>query len=637
MQHSLDGHGSSREEARAKAEAAARAGQLDGDTSHGQAGTKKADDACDWRGDAPEPELDDLAHECEVNQQPSRPAEVCDWHDDESERGDDGLDRICESDNQPKQDCAEHKATENPEVEEGPSSAEGKQSEHDKVSENKTGQMENPADSGSSPSKGHKAVKDSPHKEHTHAPWVDSLAQMPPTVAEKVSLGMKQAIETAASILTPSTGEMSHDPVAEKGRKKSSLPPEPTPIHHPEPRPAQPIKKASKKQREKEKRKSAKQARQEARRKAKQQKHEERKQKRKEKREKARKEKARRRAIRRGGGELPTHLIQGLQNHSLGSQAPYHTRCDICARSAEKYKKRSPQCSICAKAAEREATSRYLKSSKISLAHLPSVTDLLDAIGKLLGKEKKTQDSTAESSRAQDDEDLVCHIALHIRELANDHEGAGWREHRCDDGARCSRSGRHGLDRNRDSPPTADDDQMPPNCSQNLDLSTAIATPPETDWWVQAMRSEDSQSSLIRSNSPVSVGRSVPRYITTRSHRFSKTGTKTTVYEPRAFRYPNPSTLSVPNRLDLNGAAYHFYLPFAFCHNFSCSPDPYGGSFDWSAPMFPSRPGTAFPEEHLYYRNMSVPTFGKAETLPSETIPLIQDEIRHRRSRSGSI
>lgn len=102
MDHSLDGHGLSREQLQVKAEAAALTGQLDGDSSQDITGppkTTEPDDACEWRGDAPDPELDDLAHACEQNQQPSRPAATCDWPGDGPEQHQDDLGRTCQPDN----------------------------------------------------------------------------------------------------------------------------------------------------------------------------------------------------------------------------------------------------------------------------------------------------------------------------------------------------------------------------------------------------------------------------------------------------------------------------------------------------------------------------------------------------------
>lgn len=105
MNHSFDGNGLSREQLQAKTEAAEMTGQLDGDSGNREKALSKpsrSNDACDWRGDAPSPEPDDLAHSYEKNQQPSAPTAACDWRGDKAETQEDDLDQKCQADKQAK-------------------------------------------------------------------------------------------------------------------------------------------------------------------------------------------------------------------------------------------------------------------------------------------------------------------------------------------------------------------------------------------------------------------------------------------------------------------------------------------------------------------------------------------------------
>ncbi|KAI1433143.1 hypothetical protein GGR50DRAFT_696353 [Xylaria sp. CBS 124048] len=552
MHSSFDGHGSSRVRPGTEVEAADLTGQLDGDPEHQESARAKpttADAAaCDWRGDAPEPELDDLADACEKNQQPSRPEDSCEWRGDGPERNDDRLNQPCQSDSQAKQSKQRDRPAKAPEIQmpipqrtpinipdvaitgvDEPTAQEGKQPKHDKAPRAKSAKPK--AGPSKLPPEEPGAVDNSPG-EGSHSPWIDSLAQMPPTVVEKVNMGVKQVLEAAASMLTPSR-KHTPEPTAKKSRKNSALAPEPVP----EPIVLIPIQPMVNVQPEvdkkllRKKRRLEKKARREAERKAKKASRKEKKQKRKEKKERIRKEKARKKAMKKGGGELPAHLVEGAQNGANEGQP--------------------------------------------------------------------------------------------------------------------DRSGRHGLDGNGDTPVTADGRRMSSSFCQNQDPSIK-PTPPEVDWWIQAMRSDDFRSSSRRASSPVS---------STRSSRYAMAppparhpgwgpkpppnGTKTTVYEPRTSRHSLQGGYLASGRTDNSQAAYHFYLPFAVCHNFCCNPDPAIGPHNTCPahlfPPFTPRPVPAFPDARYPPPRRSTSIYDRAETLRSESPPLIQDGICHRRSRSGSM
>ncbi|TGJ79489.1 hypothetical protein E0Z10_g9273 [Xylaria hypoxylon] len=333
MDYSFDGHGLSREQLQAKAEAASLAGQLDGDPSHRQAThqrTLNPDDICDWLGDPPEPELDDLAEPCEKNQQPSGQVHTCDWRGDEPERDQDDLGQTCQSDNQAQQPGRRDEPVEDaddiqmpiprlpivaelpeillpsaddesptrkhePESSFEPPARDGKQSEHGKRPRKKKARAGNTAGPSSAPPKDRGAEDESFSEDKTHSPWVDSLEQMPATVMEKVNIGIKHTLDAATRALTPSTQKKSQSPepiVAEKTRGATGLAPAsavpppsdfyiPSPSRHStEQSPENGVGGANKKK-EREKNRSEKKARQEAKRTARQEKNKERKEKRK--------------------------------------------------------------------------------------------------------------------------------------------------------------------------------------------------------------------------------------------------------------------------------------------------------------------------------------------------------------------
>ncbi|KAH9891464.1 hypothetical protein F4778DRAFT_336036 [Xylariomycetidae sp. FL2044] len=95
---SLDGNSMSQAQHQAKIEAVEEAGwQRDGPsdaTAREEAKRSTSAPACDWRGDSPEPELDDLAHPSDDAGKPVQPDEVCDWSGDEPEAEHDALDDI---------------------------------------------------------------------------------------------------------------------------------------------------------------------------------------------------------------------------------------------------------------------------------------------------------------------------------------------------------------------------------------------------------------------------------------------------------------------------------------------------------------------------------------------------------------
>ncbi|KAI8628162.1 hypothetical protein F5Y19DRAFT_476567 [Xylariaceae sp. FL1651] len=638
MDRSFDGHGLSRAQLQAKAEAAEHAGQVDGGSSHDQAAsienrTPNPDDTCDWRGDAPEPEHDDLADACNTNQQPPHPDDVCDWQGDSPENQDDEFGSICPPNNQsrlPGQgvEAAEVDAlprvTSIPKIVLPPADdSSGFPAEDEKKVKRKKLHNREAARTSTVPPTKPGAASESPPAGKTHSPWVDSLDQMlPVSMQENVNKRIKQTLDAVTSLLAPSPQDQSSAPESTAADKKTertaSLAPEPatfapsdfyTPMSvqvlpgqpiSGQPVPGQPSahnKPVADKKEEKDRKRADKKAKQEAKQRARHEK----KEKRKEHKERHRKEKERKKKGKHGE-ELPVQLRQGLRDN-LGTGVPPHPKCDICIRSADSAlssSKLNPRCTICAKAAEKEATKNYLKSSTINFDDLPSLGDLIDIVKKLLpGKVGASASRPAGSGQAEADEELVQHIAQHVHDYAASGGGTDLREHVCNEQAH------HGLDGNRDSPAPGLGEMI---CTpKNLDLS-GISTPAEVDWWVQAL-SSNSACSPYRVRSPF-FAPPPPRR------------SKSTVYEPRHFHHSGSlGSLGY----DLSRAAYHVYLPFAVCHSAPCNPTQFGRIHHWPIHPFPQGPGSNF--------EVPVPMPGRTETIPSDTPRQSHDG----RYRSGSL
>ncbi|KAI3318600.1 hypothetical protein HD806DRAFT_549019 [Xylariaceae sp. AK1471] len=660
MDRSFDGHGLSRPQLQAKAEAAAYTGQLDGDSSNVNAGavlpgTPRPDDLCDWRGDSPEPELDDLSHACNNKQQPSRPeddAGESSQSNDQTKQPAQGDELAEEADSfpippprkpthpaipenfSPPADGKTSNTRSNPELPIESLVEDGKRSEHGKIFKKKRARAASTAGPSNVPLTENGAENEPPTQDRSHSPWVDSLDQMPGTMQQKVNKGIKQALEAVTSILTPFARTQSHAPeptVAEETTetsKTSGLAPEtavlpPSDFYIPRPiqnLPALPEQRTDNensgddKKQGKNRKKAEKRAKNEARHRARKEKNEEKKKVRREQKERRRKEKEWKK-IEKKGGDIPQTLLQGLRI-TPGTKIPYDPRCDICTKSSVatlSSPKRNPKCTTCAKTAEREATSQYLKSSKINLVDLPSLDDLFDAIKKALGKRKKTTGGTPADYQGQIDEELVKHIALHVQDFASNGGEAALRGHTCNDQGQQGHLGRQGLDGNRDSPTMVDGGQMISSPYKHSSLS-GMSTSSEVDWWVQALYSSDPSSTPCCPSSPYRAVTPLRR-------------SKSTVYEPRPFR------ASTPNRNDIGQAVYHIYLPFAVCHSFPCSQSQPGG-FHWSIPPFQQGSAPLSPQGHPLNQGVPMLSPGNAETIPADTPRPSQDGFFPRRSES---
>lgn len=331
---------------------------------------------------------------------------------------------------------------------------------------------------------------------------------MPPSMMDKVNMGIKQTLDAATSILTPSPRKQPQSElvVAGKAKRTSTLAPE-TPAHLPDlciPRsdlqaseqPSADETDASKRRHKKERTRAERKANSEARRMARRERRKERREKRREKKERHRMERLWKKAAKKVG-EIPAHIREGLRI-APDTRVPYDSRCDICTKSAVSImssKKHDPKCTTCAKATERETTRQYLKSSKINLADLPSTDGLVALIKKSMGKETNAaagEASTGAQTGASDE--MAHHIALHVQDLATNGGGADLRHHTCNGKGQPGHLGRHGLDRNGDTPPASDGERTSPISYPNSD-SSAASNASEVDWWVRALSSNGVPSS----------------------------------------------------------------------------------------------------------------------------------------------
>ncbi|KAJ8121002.1 hypothetical protein O1611_g10215 [Lasiodiplodia mahajangana] len=448
----------------------------------------------------------------------------------------------------------------------------------------------------------------SPTEDKTHSPWVDSLEHMSSAVIERVNIGVKQTLEAATSILTPSAHKKSSSP--EPSERPSGLAPPsaaPPPSDFYIPRAPKPDAQEDNKKQGREKARLEKKARREAKRKARQKKKQDRREKRREIKERRRKEKEWKRVAKKGG-ELPAQLRQGLR-FAPDSKIPYNPRCDICkttSTATTSSQKRSQKCTTCEKQAERESTNQYLKSSKVNLGALPSVENLTSIIEKLLGKGGKAVEGGSDGDQAHIDEELAHHISLHVQDFVASGGEANLCGHQCNNEGQPGHLGHHGLDRNRDSPTATDGGQMVSIPYRNSELLT-MQMPTEVDWWAQALSSEMPPPSPYRSSSTPFAVPLIPR-------------SKTTVYEPKRGNY------SIPNRFDAGSAAYHFYLPLPLCHSYCCPPGHANGLENWHVPSFPRSapalsPGYCFDQEAL------VSMSGWTGTLASDGSRSFQDAL----------
>ncbi|KAI0152525.1 hypothetical protein F4776DRAFT_37034 [Hypoxylon sp. NC0597] len=373
-------------------------------------------DHCSWRGDSPEPELDDLLHDEDTHGR-RLPNEVCSWHGDPPEPESDDLARDSRDKQSPKLSPKSRAASDT-----GP-----------KLAHIDLELLDNPSQPESS--KEHKKIskkppkaKDSAHKHHkkdVHSALTEKAQKIPQadnqppsgeereeqiledikeTLQEKISQGVHQAFNAFQNIMKTSDPQAASDQPGDIESSKDQKPPTEEKDAPPEPTGLPPIptidgpqltkgKKSKDKERAKREREEAKRAEKE--RKANEK--EEKKRLKKEK-EEAKKERCLRRKEKRKGKEKETGYP--LTEPSTGAAKSHaHPGCHICQHP------------------EDESTLDFMREMLESAQDLPSFNDLVNAAKKFLGMKetaKPQPPQKANESPCWNEEELIEHIAAHI-------------------------------------------------------------------------------------------------------------------------------------------------------------------------------------------------------------------------------
>ncbi|OTA93480.1 hypothetical protein M434DRAFT_30989 [Hypoxylon sp. CO27-5] len=388
-------------------------------------------DHCNWRGDSPEPELDDIVHDEEIHG-PRLPNEVCSWHGDPPEPELDDLAHDSRnkqsprlspksraaSDTGPQLVHTELKLLANPSKPES-SKEHKKNSKSPKVKDSAHKNQKNDVHSGKKARKtpqagwfGSEIIYDIPgsltlnlsdnqllSSEERGEQILEDLKE---NLQEQLSQGFHQAFNAFENIIKSSNPQPASDRPGNmepsKGQKpptkEEDIPPEPT--RHPpiptidEPRPA-------KGKKSKEDKERAKREKEEAKRAEKERKANEKEEKKRIKREKEEAKKGRSRKSKEKKKEKGTDSLAGPSAGAVGSHA--HPGCQICQNP------------------EDENTLNFMRELLESAQDLPSFNDLVNAAKKFLGA-KETAESLplqeANEVASWNEEELIEHIAAHI-------------------------------------------------------------------------------------------------------------------------------------------------------------------------------------------------------------------------------
>ncbi|KAI8964349.1 hypothetical protein F5Y11DRAFT_363957 [Daldinia sp. FL1419] len=339
----------------------------------------KAAEDCSWRGDSPEPELDDLAHK----EEPHRPRpsdEVCSWQGDSPEPE---LDDLAHSPRlSPRSQINSHTEPLLAEIEPMPLDAFTKPDDHKKAP------------------KAHFADEEPREQEHENAPEE--------TLQDKVTHGVQHALTIFQNLVShsdsPTREEVPEDNAEPPGEENnaSTAPSRDPPILVVD-EPEKPKGKKSKEDKENAKKEKAEAKKAEKERKA----HEKEEKKRlkaekaKERKEQRRKEKERKK--KKGKGAVtPPDLPPGADGFAA-AEPHHHPGCQICQHPEE------------------QETHDFMKGLAESWEGLPSLGDLTEAAKKLLGLGDPDDTSNAQSNAQPDththpfnEQELIEHIAAHI-------------------------------------------------------------------------------------------------------------------------------------------------------------------------------------------------------------------------------
>ncbi|KAI1416763.1 hypothetical protein F5Y13DRAFT_204140 [Hypoxylon sp. FL1857] len=381
---------------------------------------------CSWRGDSPEPELDDLAYDHETH---GLPGEVCSWHGDSPEPELDDLAHDIEDKQSPKlspksratSDTGPHRVQITPRPLGSPPKPEIPNLKNRKKTSKKSPREKDSGyrDQNQDVSSGEKPRKN-PQDDNQPPPGEEKGEQRPgnteESLQEKVSQGIHQAFSVIQNAMKSSNPQPDFDQLRNLGSgedrkqstKENDIPPEPVGLPHiptiVEPRVARKTKAKEDKEKAKREKEEAKKAEKEKKAKEK----EDKKRLKKEK-EEAKKEQRRKSKEKKGKGKEtaspPPELPAGA-NIGAASESHAHPGCRICQNP------------------EDEGTRNFMKELLESAQDLPSFNDLANAARKFIGMKDTAEGQSTEQSQQShvwDEDELIEHIAAHIDKHIHQH------------------------------------------------------------------------------------------------------------------------------------------------------------------------------------------------------------------------
>ncbi|KAI0387726.1 hypothetical protein F5Y04DRAFT_274578 [Hypomontagnella monticulosa] len=418
--------------------------------------------ACDWRGDSPEPELDDLAHH--KIHQPRPPDEVCDWQGDPPEPE---FDDLAHDLGEP-QILTKFLGTSRVEPP-PPSEAEKQEDEAPADRDYKGKAHEEPLNE-----KGPEAApvdEKPPIKDEEDKP-PDNAGEE--TLQEMVTHGFQQALDVFQNIIKASSPQPGNAEPSEPKKPPPDAekePPEPPAI-------AAPKGKKSKEDKEREKREKeeAKKAEKERKAKEKEEKKRLKKEKELERKEQRRKEKEKKK---NKGKETDTAPADPPINPDDSAPADLHPH---------------PGCHLC-KHPQEQGTIDFIRESLENWQGLPSFEDLAAAAKKFLGMKSADEPQDIKQadneSPSMSDQELLQHIAEHIEQHIQEYmdpkapreentttqEAPGESSKHHEVGENGSPTN-HGLDGNRDSPMTIIQGHLLRNLELTTNTDVVVTQPP---------------------------------------------------------------------------------------------------------------------------------------------------------------
>ncbi|KAI1377595.1 hypothetical protein F4677DRAFT_458940 [Hypoxylon crocopeplum] len=367
----------------------------------------EAAENCSWRGDSPEPELDDFTHD--ESRQPPLPDEVCSWQGDSPD---------------PELDDLAHDPGHKDSPELSPKSR-ATSSVKPRLSEIEPKPLETTKDkepeSPEGPKKDSTVPVEPDNRGHTHDIPPDKPSDEE-TLQDRVAYGVQQALNIFQNIIKPSSSQPASDePSADRkpSGKENNVPIESPP---PPPVPTIAVPEAPKGKKTKEDREKAKKEKAEAKKAEKEKKAKEKEDKKKLKqqlKEDRRKEKDKKKKMK---GKEPAEPPPDLPTGAGDSAAAEPLAVESLAPNPH------PECKLC-QDPEDEKAAEFMKESAEAWQGLPSFNDLTTAAKKWLGMKdtegkevpQGTEGEAAKCSSSMNEAELIEHIIKHINKHIHQH------------------------------------------------------------------------------------------------------------------------------------------------------------------------------------------------------------------------